>query len=104
MKCFYHPTQDSVAVCSEDNKALCHECLYESNIGMICYDCAMRIRAAAKRRLLRAMVSAIGGFILGFCFGFASVGNVEGFSNILHGIYGVLGGVIGAYWSGTSFL
>ena len=36
MKCFNHPERDGVAVCQSCGKAICHDCVLESENGIAC--------------------------------------------------------------------
>src|SRR5215471_2315951 len=39
MKCFYHPEQDAVGMCSQCGKAACHNCMKEVEGGILCKGC-----------------------------------------------------------------
>src|SRR5260370_504292 len=39
IKCFYHPEQDAVGMCTQCGKAACHNCMKEVEGGMLCKGC-----------------------------------------------------------------
>jgi hypothetical protein len=72
MKCYYHPTNESVAICSSCGKAGCHQCIHASKAGMLCSHCMTKSTTKAKLTILISVLFAIGGACFGFYIGQSS--------------------------------
>ena len=49
MRCFHHAEVDAVAVCKHCGRALCHDCLVESDAGISCSGrCAKQVQTVQK--------------------------------------------------------